>query len=123
MKQFSSRTEKEELDDDDGNLSEPTNIVVVKEFYVNAMVEEGSIPPYTSYVRGKTMPFNAATINFFLGIDEEDAPCEYIQYINGRYNHEDIERVVCMSGGTFVRNRQHLQLHIKRTNLNSLAQI
>jgi len=34
---------------------------VVKEFYVNAMVEEGTIPPYISYVRGKTMPFDATT--------------------------------------------------------------
>jgi len=36
-----------------GTYPKLTNIVVVKEFYVDAMVEEGSIPPYTSYERGK----------------------------------------------------------------------
>jgi len=53
-----------------GSYPEPPNIVVVKEFYTNVLVEEESTPSYTSYVRGKMVLVYGATINAFFGINE-----------------------------------------------------
>jgi len=74
-----------------------------------------------SCVRGKAVPLDVATINSFLGIHEANAPCEYMQYINIWYSHTEIERVVCLLGGTFVRNMQQLPLHIEGTDVTYLA--
>ncbi|KOM48180.1 hypothetical protein LR48_Vigan07g188400 [Vigna angularis] len=46
----------------------PANIAVVKEFYTNARTFGGANHEmYASYVRGKRIPFDDATINSFLG--------------------------------------------------------
>jgi len=66
---------------------------VVKEFYANPiMVEKDATISYTSYVRWKIVPYDAATINSFLEIDEGNSPCEYVDFIN--IDYEEIERVV-----------------------------
>jgi len=102
----------------------PTNIAVVKEIYVNAMmVEKEETISYTNYVRGKIVPYDATTINSFLGINEGNNPCEYVNFINTYCDYEEIERVVSLPGGTFVRDRQKIPLHIKRMDLNPLARV
>jgi len=77
---------------------EPANIVVVKEFYGYAM-------SYTSYVRGKIIPYDAATINSFLGINEGNNPYDYVCFINTNCDYEEIERVVYLPRDIFVRNK------------------
>jgi len=45
---------------------------MVKEFYTNAMtVEKDATISYTSYMRAKIVPYDATTINYLLGINEE----------------------------------------------------
>jgi len=46
------------------NHWEPVTIVVVKEFYVNAMVQEGSIPPYTKLCEGEGSAFRCCYHKF-----------------------------------------------------------
>lgn len=47
----------------------PATITIVHEFYVNDRHFSDADEPVLSYVRGKRIPFDSATINFFLGID------------------------------------------------------
>jgi len=53
-----------------GTYLEPASITIVKEFYANAVIEQGECPTYIRYVRGKTIPFDVDTIDSFLGIDD-----------------------------------------------------
>lgn len=47
----------------------PPNIAVVKEFYTNARAFGADQEAYTSYVRGKIIPYDALKINRFLGTE------------------------------------------------------
>jgi len=62
---------------------EPSNIVVIKEFYANAMmIENEAIISYTSYVSEKIVSSDDVSINSFLGIKEGNNSCEYVDFIN-----------------------------------------
>lgn len=47
----------------------PANIAVVKEFYTNSWAFGSERQTYTSYVRGRRIPYDAATVNRFLGTE------------------------------------------------------
>ncbi|WVY93587.1 hypothetical protein V8G54_032675 [Vigna mungo] len=55
-----------------GTYPASTNIVVVKEFYANARTFIEEAAPFLSYVRGRLVPFDAQTINSFLGTEWQD---------------------------------------------------
>ncbi|BAT83574.1 hypothetical protein VIGAN_04074200, partial [Vigna angularis var. angularis] len=48
------------------SFPEPANIDVVREFYANARSYSDEPQPFTSYVRGRPVAFDANTINSFL---------------------------------------------------------
>jgi len=50
-----------------GSYPSTFSVTLVKEFYVNAKVTTSTTPTFLSYVRGKRVPFDADTINEFLG--------------------------------------------------------
>jgi len=70
------------------------------------MCEEEGFHNYTSYVRGKRIPCDTATINYFLGIEDQfwDRPCQHALLANEIIDYEEIERIVCISRGGFVKN-------------------
>ncbi|WVZ14053.1 hypothetical protein V8G54_011619 [Vigna mungo] len=108
-----------------GSYPESANIAIVKEFYTNARKFSESDIPFVSYVRGKRIPFDAATINSFLETDWEggDTPCQFAQLQQEDFDYTAIERAICRPGGTFRRNRQGQPVHIKRSDLTPLCKI
>ncbi|KOM29758.1 hypothetical protein LR48_Vigan773s000300 [Vigna angularis] len=83
------------------------NIAVVKEFYTNAK-KIGDYPAenYLGYVRGHAIRYDPDSIALCM---EEGA------------DFEDVERVLCIPGGHFQRNRSGSVVNIRRTDLNPLA--
>ncbi|BAT93119.1 hypothetical protein VIGAN_07202400, partial [Vigna angularis var. angularis] len=100
---------------------EPANIAIVQEFYANAKSFSPDTEPFWSYVRGQRIPFNADTINEFLNTEweDDDEICGYAELMATELDHEEIEQTLCITGGTFQRNRQQQPLHIKRVHLSS----
>ncbi|KOM40803.1 hypothetical protein LR48_Vigan04g100100 [Vigna angularis] len=96
----------------------PTNIEVVKEFYTNARSFGGN-HEITSYVKGKRIPYDAATINSFLGTVWTGEQCQFASAIEEEIDYEEVERTLCMQGGHFQRNRRDLPIHIRRSFLTS----
>ncbi|WVZ12531.1 hypothetical protein V8G54_017061 [Vigna mungo] len=104
---------------------EPASIAIVKEFYANARHFSDGEEPFVSYVRGRRVPFDAATINTFLNTQwpEDTASCEFAAARANRYREVDfgdVERVLCIQGGHFYRNLQDKPLNIKRAFLQPL---
>ncbi|WVY90869.1 hypothetical protein V8G54_036383 [Vigna mungo] len=108
-----------------GSYPEPTNIAIVKEFYTNARKFSENDIPFLSYVRGKRIPFDAATINSFLETDWEggDTLCQFAQLQQEDFDYQAIERAICRPGGTFRRNRQGQPVHLRRSDLTPLSKI
>ncbi|KOM42976.1 hypothetical protein LR48_Vigan05g058000 [Vigna angularis] len=104
---------------------EPANIAIVQEFYANAKSFSPDTEPFWSYVRGQRISFNADTINEFLNTDweDEDEICGYDELMATELDYEEIEQALCITGGTFQRNRQQQPLHIKRVHLSSLSRL
>nr|KYP35321.1 hypothetical protein KK1_043646 [Cajanus cajan] len=106
-----------------GSYPLPANIAVVKEFYTNALRQEG-LTPFTSYVRGVHVPYDARTINQFLGTalraDEEN---EYENYNTETMDPAVVEAAICVPGRGFHRNRSQLPLHVKRRDLLPVVRI
>ncbi|KAG2401957.1 uncharacterized protein HKW66_Vig0190060 [Vigna angularis] len=104
---------------------EPANIAIVQEFYANAKSFSPDTEPFWSYVRGKRISFDADTINEFLNTEweDDDELCGYAELMATELDHEDIEQALCITGGTFQRNRQQQPLHIKRVHLSSLSRL
>nr|KYP35567.1 hypothetical protein KK1_043390 [Cajanus cajan] len=107
-----------------GSYPFPANIVVVKEFYANALRPEEGIVQYTSYVQGVRVPFDARTINEFLGTAlEPDEQCEYGDFEGGTIDPKLVEAVICMPGAGFHQNRAQQPLHVKRRDLLPMVRI
>ncbi|WVZ25927.1 hypothetical protein V8G54_004471 [Vigna mungo] len=104
---------------------EPASIAIVKELYANARHFSDGEEPFVSYVRGRRVPFDVATINTFLNTQwpEDIASCEFAA---ARANHfrevdfRDVEHVLCIQGGHFYRNLHDKPLNIKRAFLQPL---
>nr|KYP47710.1 hypothetical protein KK1_030661 [Cajanus cajan] len=74
------------------------NITVVKEFYTNALRQEG-LAPFTSYVRGVHVPYDARTINEFLGTTlRDDEQNEYGNFSHTTMDPDVVEAAICMPG-------------------------
>nr|KYP38117.1 hypothetical protein KK1_040659 [Cajanus cajan] len=107
-----------------GSYPLPANIAVVKEFYANALRPEEGIVPYTSYVRGVRVPFDARTINEFLGTTlGPDEECEYGNYLTETMDTAVIEAAIYTPGLRFYRNRSQQPLHVKCRDLLPVIQI
>ncbi|WVZ06294.1 hypothetical protein V8G54_019640 [Vigna mungo] len=107
------------------HYAEPASIAIVKEFYANARHFSDGEEPFFSYVRGRRVPFDAATINTFLNTQwpEDTASCEFAAARANRFREVDfgdVERVLCIQGGHFYRNLQDKPLNIKRAFLQPL---
>ncbi|WVZ17700.1 hypothetical protein V8G54_010682 [Vigna mungo] len=104
----------------------PASIAIVKEFYANAPHFSDREEPFISYVRGRRVPFDAVTINSFLNTQwpEGTVSCEYVAAREAEFrgiDFEDMERVLCVPGGHFQRNRQGQPLHVRRSFLTPMC--
>ncbi|KOM43475.1 hypothetical protein LR48_Vigan05g107900 [Vigna angularis] len=84
----------------------PANIAVVKEFYTNAK-KIGDYPAenYLSYVRGHAIRYDPDSINNFLDTVWASEQCQFALCMEEGADFEDVERVLCIPGGHFQRNR------------------
>ncbi|KOM37421.1 hypothetical protein LR48_Vigan03g080300 [Vigna angularis] len=99
----------------------PANIAMVKEFYTNAKGFGNNHESYNSYVRGKRIPYDADTINSFLGSEWIGEQCQFVLAMDEDINYAEVEQTLCMPGGRFQRNRNDTPIHIRRTYLTPLA--
>ncbi|KOM30212.1 hypothetical protein LR48_Vigan1041s000100 [Vigna angularis] len=100
----------------------PANIVVVKEFYTNAK-KIGDYPAanYLGYVRGHAIRYDPDFINNFLDTVWAGEQCQFSLCMEEGADYEDVERVLCIPGGHFQRNRSGSVVNIRRTDLTPLA--
>ncbi|KOM40728.1 hypothetical protein LR48_Vigan04g092600 [Vigna angularis] len=100
----------------------PANIAVVKEFYTNAK-KIGDYPAenYLGYVRGHAIRYDPDSINNFLDTVWAGEQCQFALCMEEGADFEDVERVLCIPGGHFQRNRSGSVVNIRRTDLNPLA--
>ncbi|KOM26743.1 hypothetical protein LR48_Vigan312s000400 [Vigna angularis] len=100
----------------------PANIVVVKEFYSNAK-KIGDYPAenYLGYVRGHAIRYDPDSINNFLDTVWAGEQCQFALCMEEGADYEDVERVLCIPGGHFQRNRSGSVVNIRRTDLTPLA--
>ncbi|KAG2398886.1 uncharacterized protein HKW66_Vig0086330 [Vigna angularis] len=108
------------------SFPEPANIDVVREFYANARSYLDEPQPFTSYVRGRPVAFDANTINSFLNTQWPggNSTCHYSDANRTNFagiDYEEVERTLCLPRGHFHRNRQGQPLHIKRSFLTPLS--
>nr|KYP76694.1 hypothetical protein KK1_020946 [Cajanus cajan] len=107
-----------------GSYPLPANIAVVKEFYANALRLEEGIAPFTSYVRGVRVPYDARTITQFLGTElRADEVSEYGNYTIDTMDPAVVETTICMPGRGFHRNRSQQPLHVKCRDLLPVVRI
>ncbi|KOM27988.1 hypothetical protein LR48_Vigan477s001500 [Vigna angularis] len=100
----------------------PANIAVVKEFYTNAK-KIGDYPAenYLGYVRGHAIRYDPDSINNFLDTVWAGEQCQFALCMEEGADYEDVERVLCIPGGHFQRNRFGSVVNIRRTDLTPLA--
>ncbi|KOM26575.1 hypothetical protein LR48_Vigan294s001100 [Vigna angularis] len=100
----------------------PANIAVVKEFYTNAK-KIGDYPAenYLGYVRGHAIRYDPDSINNFLDTVWAGEQCQFALCMEEGADYEHVERVLCIPGGHFQRNRSGSVVNIRRTDLTSLA--
>ncbi|KOM40859.1 hypothetical protein LR48_Vigan04g105700 [Vigna angularis] len=100
----------------------PANIAVVKEFYANAR-KIGDYPAenYLGYVRGHAIRYDPESINNFLNTVWAGEQCQFALCMEEGTDFDDVERVLCIPGGHFQRNRTGSVVNIRRTDLTSLA--
>ncbi|KOM55591.1 hypothetical protein LR48_Vigan10g148300 [Vigna angularis] len=100
----------------------PANIVVVKEFYTNAKkIDDYPAENYLGYVRGHAIRYDPDSINDFLDTVWAGEQCQFALCMEEGADFEDVERVLCIPGGHFQRNRSGSVVNIRRTDLNPLA--
>ncbi|KOM26068.1 hypothetical protein LR48_Vigan221s003000 [Vigna angularis] len=90
------------------------NIEVVKEFYTNARSFGGDYEMYTSYVTGKRIPYDAATIYSFLGTVWTGEQCQFASAIEEDINYAEVERTLCVPGGLNINVGQVIANDIKQ---------
>ncbi|KOM51938.1 hypothetical protein LR48_Vigan09g059700 [Vigna angularis] len=122
---FSPQFGEQLLGNDWGKLATyptPANIVVVKEFYANAR-KIGDYPAenYLGYVRGHAIRYDLDSINNFLDTVWAGEQCQFALCMEEGINFDDVERVLCVPGGHFQRNRTGSMVNIRRTDLTPLA--
>ncbi|KOM43029.1 hypothetical protein LR48_Vigan05g063300 [Vigna angularis] len=100
----------------------PANIVVVKEFYTNVR-KIGDYPAenYLGYVRGHAIRYDPDSINNFLDTVWAGEQCQFALCMEESVDFDDVERVLCVPGGNFQRNRTGSVVNIRRTDLTPLA--
>ncbi|KOM55602.1 hypothetical protein LR48_Vigan10g149400 [Vigna angularis] len=100
----------------------PAIIVVVKEFYTNAK-KIGDYPAenYLGYVRGHAIRYDPDSINNFLDTVWAGEQCQFALCMEEGADYEDVERVLCIPGGHFQRNRSGSVVNIRRVDLTPLA--
>ncbi|KOM43145.1 hypothetical protein LR48_Vigan05g074900 [Vigna angularis] len=100
----------------------PANITMVKEFYTNAK-KIGDYPAenYLCYVRGHAIKYDPDSINNFLDTVWDGEQCQFALCMEEGADFEDVERVLCVPGGHFQRNRTGVVVNIRRTDLTPLA--
>ncbi|KOM31547.1 hypothetical protein LR48_Vigan01g110200 [Vigna angularis] len=98
------------------------NIAVVKEFYTNAR-KIGDYPAenYVGYVRGHAIRYDPDSINNFLDTVWAGEQCQFALCMEEGTDFDDVERVLCVPGGHFQRNRTSSVVNIRRTDLTPLA--
>ncbi|KOM40720.1 hypothetical protein LR48_Vigan04g091800 [Vigna angularis] len=100
----------------------PTNIAVVKEFYTNAKkIGDYPVENYLGYVRGHAIRYDPDSINNFLDTMWAGDQCQFALCMEEGADFEDVERVLCIPGGHFQRNRSSSVVNIRRTDLTPLA--
>ncbi|KOM26391.1 hypothetical protein LR48_Vigan264s000100 [Vigna angularis] len=100
----------------------PANIAVVKVFYTNAR-KIGDYPAenYLGYVRGHAIRYDPDSINNFLDTVWVGEQCKFALCMEEGADFDDVERVLCVPGGHFQRNRTGSVVNIRRTDLTPLA--
>ncbi|QCD94617.1 hypothetical protein DEO72_LG10g2568 [Vigna unguiculata] len=99
-----------------GSYPSTFSVTLVKEFYANAKVTTSATPTFLSYVRGKRMPFDADTINEFLGTQlADDVECQFSVLDDGGVAPGELIQALCLAGGGFHRGT------IQRGSLHPLA--
>ncbi|KOM25676.1 hypothetical protein LR48_Vigan151s001500 [Vigna angularis] len=100
----------------------PTNIAVVKEFYTNAR-KIGDYPAenYQGYVRVHAIRYDPDSINNFLDTVWAGEQCQFALCMEEGVDFDDVERVLCIPGRHFQRNRTGSVVNIRRTDLTPLA--
>ncbi|KOM51897.1 hypothetical protein LR48_Vigan09g055600 [Vigna angularis] len=100
----------------------PANIVVVKEFYTNAKkIDDYPVENYLGYVRGHAIRYDPDSINNFLDTVWAGEQCQFALCMEEGADFEDVERVLCILGGHFQRNRSGSVVNIRRIDLTPLA--
>nr|KYP61977.1 hypothetical protein KK1_016492 [Cajanus cajan] len=84
----------------------------------------GSYPLPANIVVGVRVPYDARTINPFLGTAlRADEVNEYGNYSINTMDPADVEAAICMSGLGFHKNRSQQPLHVKRRDLLPVIRI
>ncbi|KOM57421.1 hypothetical protein LR48_Vigan11g045400 [Vigna angularis] len=84
----------------------PANIAVLKDIYANERVFGNSQrEAYTSFVRGKIIQYDSVTINRFLSTEWDGEQCQFALIMEEGANYDEIDRILCVPGGRFQRNR------------------
>ncbi|KOM55773.1 hypothetical protein LR48_Vigan10g166500 [Vigna angularis] len=88
------------------------NIAVVKEFYTNARPFGNThTDSYMSYVRGKIIRYDPKTINMFMHAEWDSEHCQFALSMDEGVEFDDVERILCVPGGRFQRNRNDAPVH------------
>ncbi|KOM25199.1 hypothetical protein LR48_Vigan53s001400 [Vigna angularis] len=103
-------------------ISTPAYIAVVKEFYTNAR-KIGDYPAenYLGYVKGHAIRYDPDSINNFLDTVWAGEQCQFALCMEEGADFDGVERVLCVPGGHFQRNRTGSMVNIRRTDLTPLA--
>ncbi|QCE00631.1 hypothetical protein DEO72_LG7g1921 [Vigna unguiculata] len=99
-----------------GSYPSTFSVTLVKEFYSNAKVTTSVAPTFLSYVRGKRVPFDADTINEFLGTQlADDVECQFSVLEDEGVAPGELIQALCLAGEGFHRGM------IQRGSLPPLA--
>ncbi|QCD90293.1 hypothetical protein DEO72_LG4g1248 [Vigna unguiculata] len=99
-----------------GSYPSTFSVTLVKEFYTNAKVTTSAAPTFLSYVRGKRVPFDADTINDFLGTQlADDVECQFSVLDDEGVAPGELIQALCLAGEGFHRGT------IQRGSLHPLA--
>ncbi|QCD83309.1 hypothetical protein DEO72_LG2g3653 [Vigna unguiculata] len=99
-----------------GSYPSTFSVTLVKEFYANAKVTTSAAPTFLSYVRGKRVPFDADTINEFLGTQlADDVECQFSVVDDEGVAPGELIQALCLAGEGFHR------VTIQRGSLHPLA--
>ncbi|QCD80695.1 hypothetical protein DEO72_LG2g1017 [Vigna unguiculata] len=96
-----------------GSYPSTFSVTLVKEFYANAKVTTSTAPTFLSYVWGKRVPFDADTINEFLGTQlADDVECQFSVLDDEGVAPGELIQAICLvgegfHGGTIQRGSLH----------------